>query len=260
MDLKERYDLNIEPARHPWELARLRVVWDLLRARGLGDARPPGDVLDVGSGDGFVASALAARSPCRGYHAVDLRYDAETVASLQSGTILANLTFHRSMSTLPHSGAGFRYVLFLDVLEHVEQDAALLADVAETHAARGAVFLITVPAFPSLYGSHDRHLGHLRRYARARLRGLCMHAGLLVQESGYFFGGPLVMRLADVLLGRMGVRLDRWRGGIGRWKRGFLLTGIAELILVCDYRVARLLRRVGIQLPGLTCYALCLKP
>jgi hypothetical protein len=60
-------------------------------------------------------------------------------------------------------------VLLMDVLEHVEDDFAMLSQVL-SFLRPGAQVLITVPADPSLWTMHDESFGHWRRYDMDRLR------------------------------------------------------------------------------------------
>lgn len=70
-------------------------------------------------------------------------------------------------------------VLCQNVLEHVDDDAAAVAEMAASLAPGGTLALL-VPAYPSLYGRLDEEYGHFRRYDRERLRRLLDDAGLEV--------------------------------------------------------------------------------
>jgi SAM-dependent methyltransferase len=72
----------------------------------------------------------------------------------------------------------------LNVLEHVEADAALLRRVKNILAPGGSIALI-VPAFPALYGPIDRNLGHFRRYTRHALREVASACGFRVKRLRY---------------------------------------------------------------------------
>ena len=60
-----------------------------------------------------------------------------------------------------------RLVMLMDVLEHVEDDFALLSELLA--AAAPALFLLTVPADMALWSEHDDRRTY-RRYQQARLR------------------------------------------------------------------------------------------
>ncbi len=90
------------------------------------------------------------------------------------------------------TGSGFDSCVCLNVLEHVEDDAGMLREMAAAMVPGGKIVLI-VPAFQALYGPIDRHLGHFRRYTVASLRQLAASAGFDVRHTRYmnvpgFFG------------------------------------------------------------------------
>jgi SAM-dependent methyltransferase len=64
----------------------------------------------------------------------------------------------------------------LNVLEHIEDDRAVLQNASAVLPARGRLVLI-VPAFPALYGPIDSLLGHYRRYTRQSLTRLAAETG-----------------------------------------------------------------------------------
>jgi SAM-dependent methyltransferase len=68
-------------------------------------------------------------------------------------------------------------VLAVNVLEHLVDDVAALRRMSEMVKPGGHVVLF-VPAYPSLYGPHDRAAGHVRRYVPRTLRAAVVAAGL----------------------------------------------------------------------------------
>jgi len=72
----------------------------------------------------------------------------------------------------------------VNVLEHIEDDARALSEMASV-LMPGGVLVLLVPAFPALYGPIDRNLGHYRRYRRAGLVALAERAGLEIRELHY---------------------------------------------------------------------------
>ena len=76
-------------------------------------------------------------------------------------------------------------IVCINVLEHVEDDRATLKNMRHLVGRGGAIALL-VPAFPCLYGTIDRMLGHYRRYRREELAGKFEEAGLKVQRLFYF--------------------------------------------------------------------------
>lgn len=72
----------------------------------------------------------------------------------------------------------------LNVLEHIADDHAALAEMAALVRPGGRVILL-LPAFPALFGPVDRRLGHYRRYRRRGLRALAAAVGLAVERLEY---------------------------------------------------------------------------
>ena len=97
---------------------------------------------------------------------------------------LYNDTFAGAAARLAEGGRPDS-IIYVNVLEHVEDDEAELRLVRDTLAEGGRLFLF-VPAFAWLYGSFDRQVGHRRRYTRRGLARACERAGLRVVRSVYF--------------------------------------------------------------------------
>jgi SAM-dependent methyltransferase len=72
--------------------------------------------------------------------------------------------------------ASFDVAVCLNVLEHIEDDAAALRQL-RSWLAPGGKLVLQVPAHPSLYGSIDEALGHWRRYTRPRLADALERSG-----------------------------------------------------------------------------------
>jgi len=74
----------------------------------------------------------------------------------------------------------------LDVLEHVAEPRALVADLAGV-AAPDARLVVLVPAFQNLWSRWDERLCHVRRYDRQLLRRTLTEAGWRVLGSRFLF-------------------------------------------------------------------------
>ncbi|MEO8504969.1 MAG: glycosyltransferase [Acidobacteriota bacterium] len=96
----------------------------------------------------------------------------------------------------------FDTVVCLNVLEHVRDPKAALANMASALAPGGRLILY-VPQGQGLYSSLDEVLGHRCRYSRAMLEGEIADAGLAVEEMrdfnrlavpGWFLNGRILKR------------------------------------------------------------------
>jgi SAM-dependent methyltransferase len=65
----------------------------------------------------------------------------------------------------------FDTVLYVDVLEHIEEDRAEIA-LATTHLRPGGWLLVLAPAHKWLYTPFDVAIGHYRRYTKTDLKRL----------------------------------------------------------------------------------------
>ena len=76
-------------------------------------------------------------------------------------------------------------IIYVNVLEHIEDDVHELNVINKTLDAGGRVFIF-VPALRWLHGSYDRAISHFRRYTRTELEKKCVASGFKVIASRYF--------------------------------------------------------------------------
>ncbi len=72
-------------------------------------------------------------------------------------------------------------VVRLNVLEHIEDDAAALRSI-RTLLMPGGRLILLVPNDPRAYGTVDKEIGHYRRYTPETLRKVTTEAGYEVEE------------------------------------------------------------------------------
>jgi len=153
--------------RHWWFTGRRVIVASLLRRCGLPeDAR----MLDLGCGTGGNLAMLSEFG-----QVVGAELD-EHAAQLARERGLAPIVRGKLPDGLPLDAGVFHCVTLLDVLEHIDDDRATLEAVYRLLAPAGQL-LITVPAFPFLWGAHDVAHHHQRRYRAKGLRQLLETTG-----------------------------------------------------------------------------------
>jgi len=255
MDLLEARGRIEQNNRHPWETARLEVVRRLID-RHL-ELAAGSVVIDVGCGDAFVTSSLAATCPSVRFYGIDSGLTPEFAASLTSHYSLPNLHLGASLEDVSiEPTRTVALVLLMDVIEHVEDDQAFIGGLrTATGADSETCWLITVPAFQALFSAHDVFLRHYRRYSRKALVGSMERAGLRVVESGYFFSSLLPIRLLQVIRERM---IGRPAGtGAGALRYDGPAAALLARVLECDAMISLGLSRAGIPFPGLALCAVC---
>ncbi|GAB2697960.1 class I SAM-dependent methyltransferase [Thalassiella azotivora] len=159
--LAELEDVHWWYAERRWLLRRM--------LRGL----EPGTALDVGAAGGGNTRVLRAA----GWRAV----------ALEHGPDGARVAHERGLATvradaerLPVGDASVDAVVAFDVLEHLEDDARAVAEVARVLRPGGS-FLVAVPVDMRLWSDHDVAVGHVRRYDRTGLLRLLAGGGLQVE-------------------------------------------------------------------------------
>jgi SAM-dependent methyltransferase len=164
-----------EDRRHWWFRGRRAV----LRAV-LGRLLPvrPARLLELGCGSGNMLEMLSEFGEAVGVEANPLLVGAARAAGLDArrGTLPGDQPVPRQWADA---------VLMLDVLEHLDDEAAALATAGRALAPSG-VLVITVPAYAWLWSGHDVALGHRRRYTARRLRAVVAEAGFRVARVTYF--------------------------------------------------------------------------
>lgn len=84
----------------------------------------------------------------------------------------------------------FDTVLFIDVIEHISDDAGEIKRVCETIKSGGSV-IILAPAFNYIFSKFDKSVGHYRRYTKRSLRNILpecvkVHKLIYIDSVGFF--------------------------------------------------------------------------
>ncbi|MCW3016021.1 MAG: hypothetical protein JWO02_3113 [Solirubrobacterales bacterium] len=161
--------------QHWWYRGRRRVLRATLDRLPLpADAR----LLDAGCGSGRTLDELQRYGSVSG---VDLSPDAVRLARARG---------HRDVrigriERLDFGDATFDLVTCLDVIEHTPDDRAALRELRRV-TRPGGMIVLTVPAHPLLWSTHDEVNMHYRRYTRRALGALVAFVGLELLTDTYF--------------------------------------------------------------------------
>lgn len=147
------------------------------------------EVLEVGAGLGVNTPLLYSPAQSRWMClepdpdlAARLRQNCQAISDHERITVQSGI-----VADLP-AEALFDTVLYIDVLEHIEDDAGELARAAE-HLRPGGRIIVLSPAHMFLYSPFDRSIGHFRRYSKATLRAagrspLALERLLMLDSAG----------------------------------------------------------------------------
>jgi SAM-dependent methyltransferase len=172
------YDANLDMKL---EIARdtapnyLRWIADLIRPY-LGH-----EVLEVGAGIGSITELYADG---RAVVASDISDDCVQALRARFAKRQNITVVQKDLRAFGEDGRTFDSVVMINVLEHIEDDSGVLAELSRLLSPGGNV-VIYVPALNGLYGRWDSKVGHYRRYSKWRLREVAHQAGLEVAELRY---------------------------------------------------------------------------
>ena len=175
--MEDRYEtdtLAVED-RHWWYRGRRRIVLDAVTSLSL-PGRPR--ILDAGCGSGRNLVELARFGDAVGLE--PSTRGAEVARARGVGEVV-----EAGIDTMPFDDASFDLITLLDVLEHIEDDLGALRELRRV-ARPGGILLITAPAYPWLWSSHDELNRHCRRYTRRVLLGRAVEAGWRPVRTTHF--------------------------------------------------------------------------
>jgi Methyltransferase domain len=131
-----------------------------------------GDVLEVGAGLGGTTKVLC-QSAINSWTCLepDTKLAGRLRADIAHDPPFASRPIHVTTGTMADvsPAALFDTILYIDVIEHIENDRAELLAAAQ-HLSRGGHLIVLSPSHNWLYSPFDEAIGHFRRYTRASLR------------------------------------------------------------------------------------------
>ncbi|HET6151054.1 MAG TPA: class I SAM-dependent methyltransferase [Polyangia bacterium] len=184
-------------AANPAQAYRRRLIFDALALSG---APRPARVLELGSGQGDFSRDLVTAHPDVSLCGLDLAATGVEIARRKvPGAAFFQQDFTRPLA-VPDSYRGWAtHAVCSEVLEHLDDPAAMLANVRALMAP-GCRLVITVPAGPM--SAFDRHIGHRGHFTPERLATTLRASGLEVADlRGAGFPFFNLYRLAVVARG-----------------------------------------------------------
>jgi SAM-dependent methyltransferase len=175
-----------------------------------------GDVLEVGAGIGsntsFLSSGTSGRWLC-------LEPDPNLAAQLDENlTEMGDVRRYENMcgtlQTLDKSDS-FDTILYIDVLEHIEEDADELK-LASARLRPGGRVIVLSPAHQWLFTPFDSAIGHFRRYNRASLRNISP-SGMQLEALFYLDACGIMASAANQLFLRQSMPTKTQIGVWDKW-------------------------------------------
>lgn len=216
-------------ATHFWFVHRRRLILDVLQSH-FPTLR---SFMDIGCGTAENLKAIEQRFP----HARICGGEA-SLQALASARNKSNAQFiQMDARALPFTAA-FDVIGAFDVIEHVDDDERVLAEMYRACRAGGGLIL-TVPQHPSLWSHLDDAAKHKRRYTRSELLGKVQAAGFqpvyVTSFMSLLLPAMALSRLQQRLKPpkdavddgfRIGNTLNRIFGGVCSAERQLILAGL----------------------------------
>ena len=180
--------------RHWWWRSREDEILRQLN-RIFGDQRDK-SILDVGCGDGLLFDKLQKFGRVTGVEADPATLTSTSHWRKQIHCQLFDERFRPEQK--------YDAILMLDILEHISDPAAAVRH-ARTLLSNEGVFIATVPAFMSLWTSHDDLNHHVVRYTKRSFCPLLEQGGFQLNQTRYLFHWTCPVKLA--------IRFKEWLRG-----------------------------------------------
>jgi SAM-dependent methyltransferase len=180
---------TLEEDDHWWFATR---TWAIDRWLGQLGRHSGLEILDIGCGAGNMFHHLG-----RYGHVKGIEIDARPVKIAQTrGYDVRQADASRG---IPFDDKSFDLVTALDVIEHVDEDEAILRETCRV-LKPGGHLLLTTPAFQWLWSYNDELNAHKRRYTARELRTRLTRASLTVRRISYNFFLVFPMAAGMILL------------------------------------------------------------
>lgn len=184
-----------------------------------------GDVLEVGAGIGGTTRVLH-QATCASWTCLepDRKLVAELTTAIEPLRDRAGRPPRVAVSGLAELPAELRFdsILYIDVLEHIEDDRSEIAKAAD-RLNKGGHIIVLSPAHPWLFTPFDESIGHFRRYNRRSL-GRCTPPTAPMVRLRYLDAVGIAASLGNRLVTRASmptaqqIRVwDDWMVPLSRW-------------------------------------------
>jgi SAM-dependent methyltransferase len=190
-------------------------------------------VLDAAVGLG----QLAGRMQQRGYNVIGVDYSLDAAVHVKKNlgipVVIGDLTL------LPFRAGAFAGVTTGETLEHLDDDATAVREIARVLAA-GGTCIATVPAVQALWTASDDYYEHRRRYSRKQLTSLFRAVSMEI-EKATFWGFPIVLVYDTLVIlpmnkrrARLSIQDDMALRSVARAGRSRMLVNAVRAVFSLD--------------------------
>jgi len=230
--------------RHFWFRTRNDLIAWLLRRHAVGARR----ILEIGCGTGYVLHALRAACPNASIAGSELHSAGLSFARARHGAAVELIQADARRLCLRDA---LDVACALDVLEHIEDDAAVLGEIGAA-LRTGGLLIAAVPQHPWLWSRSDDLAHHVRRYRVGEIETKARAAGFDVRFADSFVS----LLLPAMALSRITSRIGSQRGARAREEgsndpvsREFRIGVGLNQAMRAVLRLEHWLRRAGLRSP-----------
>jgi SAM-dependent methyltransferase len=232
-------------SKHFWfQMRNELIAWLVLRY-------VPGAtrILEVGCGTGFVLQALRAACPSASVAGSELHSAGLSYAHSRHGEAVELIQADARRPCLRHA---LDLVCALDVLEHIDEDDAVLGGIREALCHEG-VLIAAVPQHPWLWSESDDLGRHVRRYRVGEIEKKVRAAGFNLRFADSFVSLLLPAMVVSRLMGRFGPggarRGDPVEAPNDPVARELRASPSLNFVMRAVLRIEHLSRRAGLRSP-----------
>ena len=172
---------DIAALDHFW----IRRRFDVLRHLADPLIRNAARVAEIGCGNGLVQRQI------EDHYGIEVTgFDLNELALQMNVSHQSQLYCYDIHQRSPEFRARFDVLLLLDVLEHIDDEAAFLQSTRH-HMTDSGLLIIDVPAHQTFYSKYDEEVGHIRRYSIVQLAATLERSGFKIRSFTYW-GLPLI--------------------------------------------------------------------
>ena len=194
-----------------------------------------GDVLEVGAGIGSTTLLLNDGSADQWLMLEpDEQLSSQLKIKLETNALPGNCRLQSG--TINHVSSKYDTIIYIDVLEHIENDVEEMKNAAGLLNADGHIIVLS-PAFQFLYSPFDKVIGHYRRYNKKMIEKITPEGLHLIHNRYYDVVGYFAALINRLILKQKYPTLkqirfwDKWMVPVSKIKDKLLFHSFGKSII-----------------------------